>query len=120
MKSLEIIKEKYSKLYPQFDWKIIHCEKKSYCPASVTLYFESSKLFGQRFVAINIYEDNSNIVNKFGKYQIQIYLHPILTVYDEPCADQNPTISKYIKNEPTEQDILLLINKKESTYFNKK
>lgn len=116
---LEALKEKYSKLYPQFNWEITKHEKTNYSPCSQQLTFESEKLYSQRFVTINEYEKYAPISLKHGKFQLNIYLHPILKVYGEDTADQNPTLSKYFNTMPLEKDFIELIGNKKSTYFSK-
>lgn len=116
---LEALKEKYSKLYPQFIWKIRKWEKTNYSPCSQELTFESDNFFSQRFVAINEYEKHSPISLKHGQYQLNIYLYPIIKCYGEDTTDRNPTLIKYFPTIPSEKDFDELIENKKSTYFSK-
>lgn len=116
---LEALKEKYSKLYPQFNWEIKKWEKTNYSPCSQELIFKTDRLYSQRFIAIKIHENDSAISNKFGKFELNIYLHPIVKCYGEDTVDQNPTISKYFFEMPIQEDFNKLIGKQKSTYFSK-
>ncbi len=116
---LEALKEKYSKLYPQFNWVVKAHDKTNYSPCSQGLTFESDRLYSQRFVAIKTHPKGSAISNKFGQFELNIYLHPIVKCYGEDTADQNPTISKYFFEMPTQEDFNKLIGKQKSTYFPK-
>jgi hypothetical protein len=117
---LEKIKNEYSKLYPKFRWELKKESKTNYSPSSDIIYFETDKLYPKRFIQIENYSGyRDDISKKFGQYKLNIYLHPILEIYGEDTADENPTISKYFREYPTESEIKKELGKKESSWFTK-
>jgi hypothetical protein len=115
---LEKIKNKYSKLYPKFKWELKKESKTNYSPSSDVIYFESDKLYPVRFIQIENYSGyRDDISKKFGQYKLNIYLHPILEIYGEDTPDENPTISKYFKEYPTESEIKKELGKKKSSFL---
>lgn len=120
MNQLEKIKAQYAKLYPKLNWELINEAKTNYSPSSDVIYFEGDKFYPKRFIQVQNYSGyNENIVNKFGQYKLQIYLHPVLKIYGEDTADENPTISKYFNHYPTEIEIKKELQKKKSSWFDK-
>jgi hypothetical protein len=120
MKQLEKIKDEYSKLYPKLKWELKNEAKTNYSPSSDVIYFESDKFYPKRFIQVENYSGyREDIAKKFGQYKLQIYLHPILQIYGEDTADENPTISKYFNHYPTESEIKQELQKKKSSWFDK-
>ena len=120
MEQLLKIKNEYSKLYPKLKWELKKEAKTNYSPSSDVIYFEGDKFYPKRFIQVEDYRGyREDIVSKFGQYKLQIYLHPILKVYGEDTADENPTISKYFKHYPTESEIKKELQKNKSSWFSK-
>lgn len=121
MKQLQEIKEEYSKIYPKLNWELKNETKTNYSPSSDVIYFEGDKFYPKKFIQVENYGGyRENIVSKFGQYKLQIYLHPILNIYGEDTADENPTISKYFNHYPTKSEIKKELQKKESSWFKEK
>ena len=119
-KELEKIKNEFSKLYPKLNWELKTESKTNYSPSSDVIYFNGDKFYPQRFIQVQNYaEYNDNIARKFGQYQLQIYLHPIINAYGEETADENPTISKYFDHYPSAKEIKKELQNKKSSWFDK-
>lgn len=110
---MEEIKSKYERLYPHIKWDIISGEKKSYCPASDTLYFEIGNISPRRFISVE-----KSTGSMFGDFALHIYLYPLINCYGSPTPDGNPTIRKYFEAYPTEREILNMVRDQVPTYFN--
>ena len=102
----------YSKQFPAVKFETTVDEKRNYKPYSQTINFKRPEYLGNRFININVYDDGSSICEKFGKYELQVYLYPIGICYGEPTPNANPTISIYLKELPTAEYILKFIDNK--------
>ena len=118
------VEKHYAKQYPSIIFETNEYEAKSYCPYSQTIGFERPKHLSTSLLNINVYEENSSIKRNFdesgiskskGKYELQLYLYPILMCYDEQTPDRNPTKSIFLKELPTTEFILQFIKDTEPT-----
>ena len=120
LEQLKKIKDEYSKLYPKLTWELKSEEKTNYSPSADVIYFEGDKFDPKIFIKVENYAGyRDDIASKFGQYKLHIYLHPILKIYGEDTADENPTISKSFDHYPTVSEIKKELQNKKSSWFDK-